>query len=304
MKRRREQSISALERAGFSHTPTYDRVVQQLRNLLICEPRWDRLTNRRFTVPPDQLRRGRTSPVFQPLEQVSHDKDGFFRTALTLPHPLNDTSTFLTKELNAAIDLMCDLGHDLPHWRRDRVTHIKQLVRALHPLSHSMAEARPPHILAAARSPELAFIAAFIDAADWPDKQLVADLMKGVQIVGPMPDSGLYELKSSVKRTAQASARVSVSELAVGSTDHPSHGANNGRIRSRLKAQFHLALRHNNTETLLHMRRAKVLSDEEVANNMADGPFTFSQLNARFGFGPFPPDLPFDDSSGWGAAAG
>ena len=102
MKRRREQSISALERAGFSHTPTYDRVVQQLRNLLICEPRWDRLTNRRFTVPPDQLRRGLTSPVFQPLEQVSHDKDGFFRTALTLPHPLNDTSTFLTKELNAA----------------------------------------------------------------------------------------------------------------------------------------------------------------------------------------------------------
>ena len=96
--------------------------------------------------------------------------------------------------------------------------------------------------------------------------------MKEMQIVGTMPDTGLYELKPETKRAAQSSSRVSISELAVGSPDHASHGANNGQIRSRLKAQFRAAVRNGDQDTITHMRRAKEMSDEEAKAGMADGP--------------------------------
>ena len=286
MKRRRIHSASALERSGWEHTPAYDTAVQQLKSLLICTPSWQRLSNNRVTVPPDQLRRSDHPVEFEQLADHAGDKESFFRTALELPHPLNATSTFLTSEIDAAVRTMCDLGTDLPAWRAGRIERIEQIVRDLRPLSQEMAASRPQHIIASDRHPELAFMAAFIDAADWPDKDLIADLMKGMQIVGTMPDTGLYELKPETKRAAQSSSRVSISELAVGSPDHASHGANNGQIRSRLKAQFKAAVRNGDHDTVMHMRRAKEMSDEEVKEKMADGPLTFSQLNARFGFGP------------------
>ena len=228
--------------------------------------------------------RGGVRTQFSELKNHPDDRFKYYESANTLEHPLSNRSVALSEELDAAVHKICEMGDGITAWREEQETRLSAILRRLEPLNETLKQIRPPHVVEAMATgsgkTNFAFMCAFGDALGWKDHQIVRDLLLGTRAVGTVFDTGLYARKDHERLRKEKEAQVSMATL------RESNQESNGSIKATLRRIRARAIETGDTEGLRKLRRAKELSDKEVADNLSHGPYSMSELNKRYGYGP------------------
>lgn len=116
-------------------------------------------------------------------------------TSKTLVFPLSSLEPKLDPDVEAAIDHIVKLGPaQIGVWRFEQRALIRRCIKKLESLSTAMRAARPPHVAwAGGPSVSIAMFCALVDHEEWPDTAFPRDqFMRGVQLVGDVPPTGLW----------------------------------------------------------------------------------------------------------------
>ena len=111
----------------------------------------------------------------------------------------------------------------------------------------------------------LAFLAAFVDAVELPDHDLVRNFVQGFPLVGDIPDSGLF-------RPVHAPATVPTSTF--------TPAANRAWRKSVADQVAATAADSRNLPVVQELDR---LSRKEVEDGLAFGPFSATEMHREFG---------------------
>ena len=285
-KRPRLDKFPLLHATGVTPPDDYDDILESVRALSILRsPTFARIDNVPLcSANAHQSKRDVIPTSFADLQAHTEDRLKYYETANTLEHPLSHRSVALSSELDAAVRKICEMGIGITEWREAQEAKLAVILRRLEPLNDTLKQIRPPHVVAAMEtSPgktNFAFMCAFGDALGWKDHQIVNDLLLGTRAVGTVFDTGLYAKKDHNRLQKEKAAQVSMATL------RESNLESNGSIKATLKRMRDRALATGNADGLRKLRRAKELSDKEVADNLSHGPYSMRDLNKRYGYGP------------------
>ena len=95
-------------------------------------------------------------------------------------------------DLIAAVRLCVREGHNLPDWRARQLSLIESVEESLRPFAAVVSGFMGGSSAAIASHVNLPFMAAVVCALAWPDHQCVRRWFYGHQIVGDIPDTGLF----------------------------------------------------------------------------------------------------------------
>ena len=285
-KRPRLDTFPLLHATGVTPPDDYDDILESVRALsIMSSPTFARIDNVPLcSANAHQSKRYVIPTSFSDLQAHTEDRLKYYETANTLEHPLSHRSVALSSELDAAVRKICEMGIGITEWREAQEATLAVILRRLEPLNETLKQIRPPHVVAAMdTSPgktNSTFMCAFGDALGWKDHQIVNDLLLGTRAVGTVFDTGLYAKKDHNRLQKEKAAQVSMATL------RESNLESNGSIKATLKRMRDRALATGNADGLRKLRRAKELSDKEVADNLSHGPYSMRDLNKRYGYGP------------------
>ena len=125
-------------------------------------------------------------------------------------------------------------------------------------------------------------ICVLVDHEKWPDKTFpCVQVMIGVQLVGEVPPTGLWCPKTY---TILAKERTQAIPL---STFHRQHAREAGKIKRIVEKRAAKAAGNKDQE--VQIQAVYDASMAEIEAGTASGPFTYSHLEKRFGYGKFRP---------------
>ena len=188
--------------------------------------------------------------------------------AMDRRHPFEDDDDLPT-DLQSAVDFVCCEGHSIQSWRRQRCNELRRIAASLDDVNSELSArmCEGSRELSDKVGPvHFAFIAAVLDALEWPDSKLVFKLLHGFETIGPIEDSGVY-----------AEWRTFASEDLSGTL------AGNAAWASRLRDEYADRARTSGVSDDDVALWGK--SMDEVAKGYATGPFTREELDQRFGYG-------------------
>ena len=142
---------------------------------------------------------------------------------------------------------------------------------------------RTPHVAwAGGPSVSIAMICVLVDHENWPDKTFPRDqFMIGVQLVGEVPPTGLWCPKPY---TILAKERAQAIPL---STFHRQHAMEAGKIKRIVEKRAANAAGNKDQEE--QIQAVYDTSMAKIEAGTASGPFTYSHLEKRFGYGKYRP---------------
>ena len=155
----------------------------------------------------------------------------------------------------------------------------------------------PSHVVAATgENTKPAFAAAVIMAIDWPDKTFPRDhFYRGHDVVGWLPDFGLWRAKDAEVLAAERAAATPVSNLRAGSGTTPSNIAWNRQLSARLRAKYSLAevrARSGDSAALDDFQAIQAATHKELAAGLVRV-VTLDELGSQFGDGGYRADERF-----------
>lgn len=133
-------------------------------------------------------------PVEERRVRVSSGFRAHLDEAIQLPFPLDSRlrATALSDDLQCAVSTSTRAGPDLPRLRAGWMAIIKFVSDALRPISNVINTLMPSWVARISFMVNTAYTAAIVDALNWLDKSIVQRFVYGFQIVGDIPDSGVY----------------------------------------------------------------------------------------------------------------
>jgi hypothetical protein len=265
----------------------YTRAVVALRLLCIASVTYKR---------PSQPARGRFNassgsalvrPPHERLVPTEDDPVEHAKSARDLEYPAPDPSGDAPGSLRAAVRFMVRNRASIRAWREERAGRLATIARSLEPYAAwlaSLAIATAAPLLVGSN---LAFMAAFIDAAEWPDYMLVERYIRGFPIVGVIPDSGVFRPQvtpATVPMTdVQGMANVAWADTVISRVTHAAATATGSRLD---------VLRAVDTATI-----------KEARKGHATGPRSRTYLDKLFGRGGWRPMIRFGVEQGSGSSA-
>ena len=117
------------------------------------------------------------------------------QSAKDLQSPLRDLVK-ISDSVQAVVDVIVDLGTEIPSKRRLAMLEFRRIAGLLQPLSKEMRDsvAMPAHIKKIAGGLHVALIAACSEALGWRDASLALDMLLGMPVLD-CPDSGCHRIK-------------------------------------------------------------------------------------------------------------
>ena len=154
-----------------------------------------------------------------------------FDRARLLQFPLDTRlrASSLPPALNCSVYLSARIGTDLERFRDALIREMVADSEYLRPISEKINALMPPTVRRISSGVNTAFMAALIDALEWPDTHLVERFVFGFPIVGDIPDSGIFRVITPTLTETQVEA--AYREYIAGAP------AWNARIHRRLRAQ-------------------------------------------------------------------
>ena len=102
----------------------------------------------------------------------------------------------LPSEIEAAIDLSCQLKGHLPQWRLDRLYEIERIAASVSHINAYIRTLQPEHVYLATKNANLAFMGMAIEALKWADTNFWYEFaITGHSVIGEIPDCGIYPIK-------------------------------------------------------------------------------------------------------------
>ena len=175
---------SALDFAGaeVSSSSEYVRAVATLRAHLV--PGCVGSDSRPQAKPQGGLRASGGCPLVLPpnerLVSVESDKGAHADAASRIPFPTGNLTAGAEGDLRAAVSYAVRHRHHISEFRRSQMLVVESVARSLEPLNEwlieTVAGARHAHLL---HGVNVAFIAAWCDARQWPDVAFVERFITG-----------------------------------------------------------------------------------------------------------------------------
>ena len=245
----------------------YRHAVRRLRRLALRGAR-RRRPEKKGGKPAHFVQQQPGSDLSQSLVAEASDCLDHVLEAMDRRHPFEDDDD-LPEDLQAAVDWVCMQGGKISSWRRQRCNEIRRIAASLDEVNAELSARMcdSSRELATKVGPvHFAFIAASLDALEWPDTKLVFKLLHGFETIGPIEDSGVY----AASRTW---ASADLSETLAG----------NAAWVSRMRDDY--AKRARKTGVSDDDAALWDKSMDEVSKGYATGPFTREELDQRFGYG-------------------
>jgi hypothetical protein len=276
-------TASSLQLCGFEPTSEYLEVLRDLDGASICPPGRKRPSSADAIrlYAPHQGKRHRlwSPPGFDNLKGIS-EPDVFLEISKGLDFPLSALEPRLEPDVEAAIDHIVKLGPGrIGVWRFDQRALIRRCVVKLEPLSAAMRAVRLPHI-AWAGGPvvSIAMVCALVDHEEWPDRTFPRDqFMAGVQLVGEASATGLWCPKPFPRLKSDRDKAIPLGVF------HRQHAMMAGKTKRIVEKRAAAAAGHPDRQILI--QAIFEASMAEIAAGTAAGPFTYSYLDSRFGYG-------------------
>ena len=255
----------ALSWLGTAIPPEYLTAVAELRSLSINLSGYDRPVARAAAAFSTTSGNKLVRPPEERLVAIEDDMQAHVADALKLPFPDKDLTAGQSNDLWAAARECVFQGRKLSEWRDARALRIRRIATSLAPYGRWIASLAPRSVAYLIEGMNLAFLAAFIDAVEWPDYDLVRSFVHGFPLVGDIPDSGLF-------RPVHAPASVPVSTFTP---------AANRAWRKKVADQ--VAATAADPRNLPVVQELDRLSRKEVQDGLAFGPFTATEMHTEFG---------------------
>jgi hypothetical protein len=255
----------ALRWLGTAIPPEYFQAVSDLRSLSIDLSPYDRPAARASTAFSMTSGSKLVKPPEERLVDVEDDMPAHVEAARRLPFPEKDLTSAQPNSMWAAARECVLQSHALPDWRGARATRIRRIAASLTRYSRWIASLSPPSVAYLVADMNLAFMAAFVDAVEWPDYDIVQRFVLGFPIVGDIADSGLF-------RPIHQPASVSVETF--------TPAANRAYRKQVVDQVTDTAADHRNYPVVSELHR---LSRKEVSDGLAFGPLSATECHKKFG---------------------
>ena len=250
--------------------PVYQVAVAELRSMRIADISYHRpAAKARTSTAFAQVRPSGSPGGYPSLVGECHDPFHHISLAHRALHPFASKDDSLPHSVLAAIDFVCKHGQHTQQLRASRMQAIRRVAKLLEPLNSCLLRPlMPPSVWLLSGGYNLAFMAALIDALEWPDVSLVQRFTLGFPIIGHIPDSGVF------RPLPYSTPSLLTDDLCRSNADY--------------------------TAGLMPAMVARAASDpdasevwaktvEEVGSGLVIGPFTRSELDRAFGFGVWRP---------------
>lgn len=229
-------------------------------------------------------RRNVPLPQIEVLTQ-SADMLEFAQRSRLLASPFDGCNPALPVDLRDAILFTCSRGESISEWRLSQFAMLHEISESLRPMSDRILARRPEHV-AWACGPDVhpAFIAALVDALGSPDISLAAEVyLTGFPIVGQATETGLWRKRSTIEHR-RFGPRTSVASF-LASNLHFTQS-----LLHSLPKRFKAACSKSDADWLrLNEMTWRATLEEVNVKASARGPFTRSQMDAKFGYGRWRP---------------
>ena len=253
-----------------AQAPAYRRAVRLLRASMVpgCVGTYVRPEAKAAAGPRASGGKPLVLPPDERLVAVADDKaaHAFHASQLPFPHPPITASA--SADLRAAVRFAVANRARLPAIRSAAVSSAEAIAASLIGMSEwlaGMAADRPhAHLVCGV---QLAFVAAWCDAAEWPDVEFVRNWVFGFPIVGDIPDSGLFRPQETPASVPPSAFAPEANRLW---TDE---------VLRRVTASARSAT--GDSERVL--RAVHEQTRKEACKGYIKGPLSRSQLNATFG---------------------
>lgn len=178
-------------------------------------------------------------------------------------------------DLAAAVERCASLCRsaacDLVTWRHSQRSLLHDLDSRLHDYGRFISSLMRGSAARIASHVNLALMACLVEALDYPDIACVERWFYGHLIVGDIPDTGLF--------------RPLVTDYGVASPAAELSPASNRRWNSRLARSVQELAAHADPSSRVLLEGVEKQTRAELSNGFVRGPFSSSQLDARFGKG-------------------
>ena len=182
---------SALAFLRLEPPPAYHAAVAALRALLLPSPPFQR-PDRRPSQPFSSSDGERlVKPVWQRLVPTD-DMAEHLLLSSRLPSPAKDYARDAAPAVRAAAAAAVANRAHLTAWRDDRGVQVFAIAASLEQYGAFVASLASGTVAPLVSGMNLAFLAAYIDARQWPDRTLVQRFVEGFLTVGDIEDSGLF----------------------------------------------------------------------------------------------------------------
>ena len=207
-------------------------------------------------------------PPHERLVPVEDDKGAHADAATRLPFPQASLTSAAEGDMRAAVSHAVRHRHSISEFRSAQMEVVNSVAAMLEPLSEwltgTMAGARHAHLL---QGVNVAFVAAWCDARQWPDVDFVEKFLHGFPIVGNIPDSGLF-------RPQETPPIVSADTMSPDS---------NRRWCDEVLRKVAGAACHSSSDDHKVLRAVYDQTRAEASKGYVKGPYTRSQLDVEFG---------------------
>ena len=253
-----------------AQAPAYRRAVQMLRASMVpgCVGTYTRPEAKAAAGPRASGGKPLVLPPEERLVAVEDDKGAHAFHASLLPFPRPPLTASASADLRAAVRFAVANHARLPAIRSAAVSSAEAVAASMADMSAWLAglAAGLPHAHLA-QGVHLAFVAAWCDAAEWPDTDFVRNWIFGFPIVGDIPDSGLF-------RPQETPASVPPSAFSA-----EANRAHTDEVLRRVTA----AARSASGDSERILRAVHAQTRKEACKGYIKGPLTRAQLNATFG---------------------
>ena len=263
---------SAMAFLPFACTPAeqaaFDAAVRRLRAMALCVDFYVRPVAKR-PVARDLGGSALVQPPADRLVAVEADMAAHIRAALRLDFPQPEFDGAPPCDLVAAVEACVAAGPNLPQWRSERVAEATDVAGSLAALNSRMVSVVEGPKRALVCGMNLAFMAAFVDAVEWPDAAIVKRFVYGFPIVGDIPDSGLFR---PVSRPATVPLSAFTPE------------ANRSWAKS-LERSLECGAASASAEVREGLVELEAVTHKEASSGYLKGPFSRGQVDKHFGRG-------------------
>ena len=263
---------------GVAYGPEYLECVHALENILICNPPHERPLRSAPLAPFDQASQ---KQVFGAASDRGTPEQ-FLEWAKRRKHPSEDPPPLLEHDLECAVSYVWQQGLRVSADRERRLHLLRSVASRLERLTHVLASHMSSSAISVARAmmlniirrvrpmarledvgdrlyaPHFGLWCAMLDALRWPQRNLVALMLRGFKAVGDVPDSRVWR---AVERPA--------------SMPFEQFASSNTRWVVQCKRRV-LAMASSNAERAMVCWLKTI---EERDSGLCQGPFTIEEMN-------------------------
>ena len=262
--------------AGMRRPDEYWAAIRRLRSLALLVDFYSRPLAK---VTHHEGRHGSrlVRPPHMRLVAESDDKGRHLRSAALLPCGVQPEF-----DEKAAADLLAAVSHcvslaavspdSLSSWRRGQAAALQEIERSLAPYGDFVSSLMTGSACVLASHMNLPFMAACVAAIGWPDVCCVRRWFLGHAVVGDIPDTGLFRPKFTDFTASPAEVFTAQSNRRWNSTLARSLSTGGARAVG-------------DPELLARLQGVEAATEKEIGAEVVRGPFSSSDLDARFGRG-------------------